>query len=365
MAGLKDLLGPSALREIASAFRNAWPEFPEKKFLALVLPHLSRRELKGRVKLISSALAESLPAAPQKSFPILLGAIESKKNPGGLSGFRAWPLAQLVEDQGLAHPELSLDTLKILTAAMSAEFAIRPFLIQHEELCLNELKSWVKSENVHIRRLASEGTRPRLPWGQRLPRFQKNPAACISLLRELRLDPEIYVRKSVANHLNDFSKDHPDWLVKELALWKAEYPDRKEVQWIIRHACRSLIKAGHPGALGLVGIKAAKVKGAKLALKPSSLKMGQSLEIGFSARSERKEPWLIDYAVHHRKSNGELKPKVFKWTRREMKAGERLEIRKSHWIVPITTRKYYPGKHEIEIFVNGKSVARTSFTLKI
>jgi 3-methyladenine DNA glycosylase AlkC len=363
MAGLKDLLGPAASREIASALLRAWPKFPDKKFLGLVLPQLPKRELKDRVKLIASALAESLPKAPEKSFPILLRAIESEKNPSGLSGFRAWPLTQFVEDQGLAHPNLSLETLKTLTAAMSAEFAIRPFLIQHEELSLRVLQGWVKSENVHVRRLASEGSRPRLPWGQRIPRFQKNPEACISLLRDLRLDPEIYVRKSVANHLNDFSKDHPDWLVAELAAWKAEHPERKEIQWIIRHACRSLIKAGHPGALALIGIKAAKVKNAKLALKPSKLKIGQSLKIEFSAVSERKEEWLIDYAVHHRKSNGGLKPKVFKWTRIEMKAGERCEIRKNHKIVPITTRKYYPGKHEVEIFVNGKSVAQAPFTL--
>lgn len=364
MAGLKDLLGPAAAREIAQAVRRAWPKFPEKKFLELVLPQLPKRELKDRVKLIASALAESLPPAPEKAFPILLGAIESKSNPTGLSGFRAWPLTQMVEDRGLNQPELSLNTLKVLTAAMSAEFSIRPFLIEHEALTLELLKNWAKSDDVHVRRLVSEGTRPRLPWGQRIPRFQKNPEVCVSLLRELRLDPEIYVRKSVANHLNDFSKDHPDWLVEELAAWKAEHPGRKEIGWIIRHACRSLIKAGHPGALGLVGIKPAKVKAPALSLKPATLKLGQSLEISFSATSERKEAWLIDYAIHHRKSNGGLKPKVFKWTRKEMKSGERCDLSKNHKIVPITTRKYYPGKHEVEIFVNGKSVARAPFTLK-
>jgi 3-methyladenine DNA glycosylase AlkC len=262
------------------------------------------------------------------------------------------------------RPELSLATLKELTKAMSAEFAIRPFLLKHRDLSLKTLAEWAADENVHVRRLASEGTRPRLPWGQRLPDFQRNPEACVGLLRQLKLDPEIYVRKSVANHLNDFSKDHPDWLVKELASWQKEFPKNAGVQWIIRHACRGLIKAGHPGALALIGIKAAKIMDPALKLKPAVLQMGRSLEIRFSARAERKESWLIDYAIHHRKSNGGMKPKVFKWTRRNMAAGEKLEIGKAHRFMPISTRKYYAGKHEVEIFVNGKSVARKAFILK-
>lgn len=364
MEKLKELFRPERVRAIADAISRAYPAFPQNEFLSEVVPQLAALELKGRMQLIARSLASHLPKGPQKSFPILLRSIRSAKNPQGLEGFQAWPLTQFVEDQGIDHPELSLTTLKELTKVMSAEFAIRPFLQHHRSLSLRALAKWATDENVHVRRLASEGSRPRLPWGQRLVDFQRDPNLCLGILRLLRLDPELYVRKSVANHLNDFSKDHPDWLVKELAAWKREFPDNKDIAWIIRHSCRSLIKAGHPGALALIGIKSANIQKPSLKLDPATVKLGGTLKITFTATGGKKEPWLIDYAIHHRKSNGELKPKVFKWTRKDTKAGEKISLQKSHRIVPISTRKYYSGKHEVEILVNGKPAARKPFRLE-
>lgn len=365
MEKLKFAFNPKSVRALAQAIKQNYPIFEGRKFSAFIEPKLNKLELKDRVRLISKALQMHLPAEPRDSLPIILLTIESPKNPNGISGFQAWPFTQFVEDSCLNHPELALPALKEITAAMSAEFAIRPFLIEHEKLTLEILSAWVSHENKHVRRLVSEGTRPRLPWGQRIPRFQENPQLCLKFLRALRLDDEIYVRKSVANHLNDFSKDHPDWLVKELSNWQKEFPDHEGVRWIIRHACRSLIKAGHPGALQLQGIKPAKIEKSSLSLNPKILKLGGTLEISFSAEAGRSEKWLIDYAVHHRKSNGGLKPKVFKWAQKTMRKGERLQLMKKHKIIPISTRKYYAGEHELEIFVNGQPAAKKAFTLNV
>jgi 3-methyladenine DNA glycosylase AlkC len=363
MEKFKEALNPARVKRIAEVLSRAYPAFPEKRFLNLTLPDLEKHELKGRVRLIAAKLKECLPPEPQKVFPLLLKSIRSPTNPAGLEGFQAWPLTQLVEDIGLGDPELALDTLKGITSVMSAEFAVRPFLLQHEKLSLSVFRRWAKSEDVHVRRLVSEGTRPRLPWGQRLPVFQKNPTITIGLLRELRHDPELYVRKSVANHLNDIAKDHPDWLVKELAAWQREFPESSTIRWIIRHASRHLVKAGHAKALELQGYQPAKIEKAKVKVRPNKAAMGKRIEIQFSATARREEPWLIDYCIHHRKKNGALSPKVFKWARKAVKKGE-LKLSRNHHFREITTRRYYPGRHILEILVNGKPVAQTHFHLE-
>lgn len=353
------------VRAIAAGIAAVYPNFDGKGFIKKIAPLLKPLEMKDRVRLISRTLKEFLPAKNKEAFAVLLRSIETEKNPAGLSGFQAWPFTQFVEDYGLEDPELSLQTLKELTKVMSAEFAIRPFLLKHTELTLKLLRTWVHDKNVHVRRLVSEGTRPRLPWGQRLTHFQKDPTIGLEFLNILKHDPELYVRKSVANHLNDFSKDHGDWLVKELGRWKKAHPDDKNIQWILRHGSRTLVKAGHPGVLALHGFSPAAVKAARLSLGAAKIKMGQSLAIAFSAQATRNEKWLIDYAIHHRKANGELKPKVFKWTQKMVKAGETLRLEKKHRFVPISTRKYYGGLHRVEVFVNGKSVAKADFQLEV
>jgi 3-methyladenine DNA glycosylase AlkC len=281
--------------------------------------------------------------------------------PRGLSGFLAWPLAQYIEEFGLSYPEDSLGALKEITKEMSAEFAVRPFLLKFPTETLNVLKNWANDPNAHVRRLVSEGTRPRLPWGQRLPHFLADPSHCLPLLRMLRDDPEIYVRKSVANHLNDISKDHPDLLVKEMRAWLKGAS--KERRWVVRHACRSLIKAGHGPCLDLLGFSPAGISAARLNVSPQRLILGGQLALGFTAIPTRDESWLIDYAVHHRKANGRTSAKVFKWKVLKVQKGKAVEIQKKHAIRVISTRRYYDGKHAVEILVNGQPVAKAGFWL--
>jgi len=365
MAALKEVYSPKTIRAMATELKRNYPEFAEKEFCDNVIPAIKPLELKERVRFISHALKKLLPDDFELALRILLDSTQSEKKTGGLSGFQAWPFTQFIEDFGLNFPITSLEALKEITRAMSAEFAIRPFLMQDLELCLPILESWAEDKNVHVRRLVSEGTRPLLPWGQRLHHLQKNPEICIGLLRKLRHDGELYVRKSVANHLNDISKSHPDWLIKELHQWKKEFPNDPKILWIIKHACRSLIKLGHPEALSLHGYKPPLLASPSVKVSPKILIFGESLSIRFTAKAKRTEGWLIDYAVHHRKHNGRLKAKVFKWTRKQMSKGETLSLSKLHRLVPISTREYYPGTYLIEVFVNGKAVARTSFRLRL
>lgn len=365
MEKMKEALNRESAVNFARAFSRAYPAFPRARFVETATAGLAQKELKERVKHFASALRQCLPADFSASLGILLRTLRSEKNPEGLSGFLAWPLTQFVEDYGLSSPALSLDALKEITKVMSAEFAIRAFLLRHEESTLRVLKRWVKDESEHVRRLVSEGTRPRLPWAQRLPRFQRDPQLALNFLRELALDPSPYVRKSVANHLNDFSKDHADWLVEELKAWKEKHPDNPHVKWILRHASRTLLKQGHRGALSAQGYGKPRPKKVAWKLDRRVVSMGEALKISLRATAGGKERWMIDYAIHHRKKDGRLTRKVFKWTTREMQAGGILTLEKRHAFRPISTRVYYEGKHEVEIFLNGQSLGKRPFYLRV
>lgn len=365
MAAIKEIYSPKNIRAMAKELKRNHQEFSAEEFCRIVIPATKALELKDRVRLISRTLKQFLPDDFELALRIILNSTQSERNIDGLSGFQAWPFTQYIEDFGLNFPRSSLMALKKITQAMSAEFALRPFLVQDLEFCIPILQSWAEDKNAHVRRLVSEGTRPLLPWAQRLQSIQKDPEICIGLLRKLRHDNEIYVRKSVANHLNDISKNHPEWLVAELQHWKKEFPSDPKILWIIRHACRSLIKSGHPGALRLLGYKPPRLRNSVLKVSPKVLIFGKSLSLQFTAMAKRDESWLIDYAVHHKKSNGQLKAKVFKWTRKQMSRGETLLLSKLHRFVPISTREYYSGSHLIEVFVNGKSVAKTDFRLDL
>jgi 3-methyladenine DNA glycosylase AlkC len=360
-SNLKDIFQKESVQTIATSIAKIYPNFAQENFVAEIAPQLKKHELKGRVKLISTKLRDHLPKDIDTSLSIFIRAVKSEKNPTGVHGFLAWPFTQYIEDFCLENFDSSMEAMKEITQTMSAEFAIRPFLIKYPEKSLSILKKWSKSNNFHVRRLVSEGTRPRLPWGQRLSLFQKDPTICIELLRTLKNDPEIYVRKSVANHLNDISKDHPDFLVKELKSWLKE--GNKEIEWIARHASRTLLKSGHKGALSLFGYSESQLQNIKFSLSTKKIKVGDSIEMKFSANTSQKSACLIDYRIHLVRANGKKSIKVFKWAKKNLLPSEKIQITKKHSFKKITTRRYYPGKHLIEVQVNGMLVAKANFDL--
>lgn len=370
MAAFKDALSKKTVPPIADAIERVYPAFRKEAFLKKVFQSLSRHELKGRVDLIARALREHLPPDFAKAVAILVRSVETTPE---LDGFLVWPHTHFVLLFGSGPDardfEASMRAIESLTQRFTGEFAIRPFLARYREKTLACVHRWTESENVHLRRLASEGTRPLLPWGERLTEFYAHPQWGLEILEKLRFDPEEYVRKSVANHLNDFSKRHPDLVIEVLARWKKESPEahRKHTDWIARHASRTLLKQGHVGAMKLQGLAASNVKLRSLKLAKTNLQMGETLEARFALESREKaaRKLMIDYAVHHQKANGKTQPKVFKHTVRTLEAGETLELRLRHPIRPITTRRYYSGEHAIEILVNGQSLGKTRFKLKV
>jgi 3-methyladenine DNA glycosylase AlkC len=273
------------------------------------------------------------------------------------------PLEHFVGVYGLDHFDVSMQALYEITKRSTAEFAIRPFLIRYEKQTLNVLMNWVTDKNDHVRRLVSEGTRPRLPWAMRLPSFMADPRPTIKLLEKLKNDSSEYVRRSVANHLNDITKDHPDLAVNVLAHWAKGAS--KERMWIIRHALRSLVKQGHTGALAVLGFDAPDVRLVNFEVQTPVVLFGDVLRFAFDLQSYADQQIVIDYIIHFVKATGATRPKVFKLNTRTLQKGEVLHVDRKHPIVPVTTRTYYAGTHRVDVQVNGQVLEGGNFVLEI
>lgn len=348
--------------------------FNALQFQQLATDGLEALELKQRVVHIRTALQATLPGRFEQAADLIEAALtplstsstpwDLKSSASGISGWAIWPLTDYVAAVGLDHPQRALQALHALTQRSTSEFALRPFLQRHPELTLQTLARWAHDDSEHVRRLVSEGTRPRLPWGLRLQAFVVDPSPCLPLLDVLYSDPSEYVRRSVANHLNDISKDHADLAVTIGRSWLADGTDN--TRRLVRHALRSLVKDGHAGALELLGfVDNEHIRSSALTLECSSIAAGGSLRFRAEICNDGSENVLlcIDYAIHHRKANGSLTPKVFKLTTARLAPGARLQLDKQHSFRLITTRRYYAGEHGIELLVNGRSMGHAVFEL--
>jgi 3-methyladenine DNA glycosylase AlkC len=357
---------PNAQR-IAAALKRAHPAFSIPRFNKGLEAALEPLELKQRMHLIADRIEAGLPEHPPELFSILRKTIaKDEADTRGLRGFPVWPLSEIVARRGLGHFRESMELFSEITKCFTAEFAIRPFLREHRERTMEQLHAWCGHPNEHVRRLVSEGSRPLLPWGGNLPQLLDAPHPTLGLLEKLHRDPSDYVRLSVSNHLNDFSKHHPELVIETLTRWQADAPDDKRLEKIIRHACRSLLKAGHPGALKLLGYGPAKsLELTEFELTEDSVKLGGHLGYRLVIRntSRRTAKVMFDYAIHHRKANGTLSPKVFKGRTRELAPGEYWEVTGRHSFKPVTTRIYHTGGHGFEPLLNGRSCGMSDFRL--
>ncbi len=366
---LKDGLNQAVIERIAAIFASVEPGFDRARFIDLACDGLDGLELKDRVIRIAETLNAVLPQPFPAALDVILRAAETWPAPdpdATFGAFAAWPVIDFVGLYGVDHPTESVPALRRLTPLFSAEFAIRPFLIEHRDATMAHLKDWVADPDHHVRRLVSEGTRPLLPWGQRLRDFQAEPSLALPFLERLKDDPSEYVRRSVANHLNDISKDHPVVTLEICARWsRAAGPER---QWIVRHALRTLLKQGEPRALSLLGyVHGAEVAVDGFALTPKTVSMGDKIDFSLTLTSTGAETQglLVDYAIHHCKANGGTTPKVFRLKTLDLAPGATVRVKKRHAFKPITTRRYYSGTHEVEVIVNGRSVAREAFELVV
>lgn len=347
-------------RQLADTLADLAPRFDRKRFLALCLEGLDERELMDRLRQTAIAFDASLPGTYRDKLEVALAFA-----PRIPRGFVTLSLCDFVARHGLNDFDRSLEALRFLTSFGSAEFAVRPFILKDPDRALATLLTWTRSPDEHVRRLASEGSRPRLPWGLRLTPVIANPDLTAPILDALKADPALYVRKSVANHLNDISKDHPAWVLAKLKSWDRSDPGTR---WIVQHALRTLVKKGHPEALLFFGARADDVSAItvkRFAVSPKRLRLGETLSLEAELRTDRKKSLklVVDYVIHYPKASGKTSIKVFKWASAEFNAGEPLRLSKSQRIRDFTIRKHHPGKHAVELQINGHRVAKTAFVL--
>lgn len=366
---LRDVFHPGAVNQLADRIVAAWPAFDRDGFADTVNGQLEPLSFLARSNLIRDTLWEHLPQDFPQAVRILLGALESEIphcELSGFDGFVVMSLCDFVAKYGIDHFDLAMHALYEMTKRFTAEGAIRAFLIKYPEQTLAVLESWVRDPNCHVRRLISEGTRPRLPLAPRLHQFVADPRPVLRLLEKLKDDPERMVQRSVANNLNDIAKDNPDLVIETLERWQPGATE--DVQWIIRHASRTLIKQGKQGALGLLGYQPeVRVTVPALRVLTPMVRFGEALAFEFEVCSEADaaQNLMIDFVIHHVKANGKRAPKVFKLAQKRLEPGETAAIRKRHPMRPISTRVYYPGTHLLEIQINGQICARAEFELEM
>ncbi|MFH1687917.1 MAG: DNA alkylation repair protein [bacterium] len=346
----KDMVGPQVVEELARVIHQFYKPFKAQEFIVRgTAPPFATLELKARIGHLAEVLSDFLPSDYSKAARILVQAAPIAR------GFNNWVLCFYVEKFGLEHFDDSVAAMKELTKHGSAELAIRPYMIRYTRQMLSVVMDWTGDPNEHVRRLAAEGTRPRGVWMPHVEAFKKDPQPVIQILEQLKADPSLYVRKAVANNLNDISKDNPELFLKTARKWQKGAGE--DTSWIIKRAARTLIKQGHPEAMALFGFGGkAQIKNVKLTASPAKVSIGESTQLTLDLKSAAKssQKLAIDYRVHYVKASGKTSAKIFKWTERELGEGEKLQLTKKHSFAEQSTRKHYPGEHLVEVTINGE-----------
>jgi len=359
MVDMNSWFNEAFFQVLAEQLHQQHKGFERKSFLAEASDGLDTLALKARMHRAAVLTGQYLP----KNFTDALKILEPLA-PEYDGTFQGMFFPEFVGLFGQGDIDTSLDALKYFTRYSSSEFAVREFLRIDLERTLKSMTEWAEDDNHHVRRLASEGSRPRLPWSFQIRSLVTDPTPVKVILDTLKTDPELYVRKSVANHLNDISKDHPDTMLDWVGSWNGEVA---ETAWIIKHASRSLLKQGHPRAFALFGFEAdTDVEVSGFTLSQNSITLGDKLSFFFSLASNktRAQKLCIDYIVHYVKKSGKTAPKVFKLKEIVLHPGDNLDISKSQTFENFSTRTHYAGEHKIEIVINGTSMATAPFDLK-
>ena len=355
---LKEIFNRERLEHFARETVAVHPGFDGARFLTLASIGLDDLSIMQRLRQIAVVYHDILPGGFATNLEILR-ALAPRVN----HGFASMVLPEYVALYGQDHFDLSMDALAFFTRFGSSEFAVRHFLAKDLARTLKVMERWSRDDNEHVRRLSSEGCRPRLPWSFQLKELIADPSPVAPILENLRSDPSLYVRKSVANHLNDITKDHPAWVFHRIADWPKDDPC---TAWIMKQALRTLIKKGDTRALHFFGAgHKAEVTVENFSVTPSSLKLGGAVKISARLVSTASSPQklVIDYAVHYVKKAGGTSKKVFKWKEVTLDPGRTLELAINRAIRDFTTRVHYAGRHAVELIVNGEVLAEGAFEL--
>jgi len=358
---LKNVYNYESLRELALDIQSVYNAFQVDGFLQSTMDGTwDDLELKDRIYQISINLGKYLPA----EYSAAIGVIDKVVvNYGSwLDGFGGFfPIFVELYGQDEINWELSIAALERYTQYASSELAVRPFIMKHEERMMAQMLAWSRHESEHVRRLASEGCRPQLPWAPALPKFKTDPSPILPILEQLKTDPSPHVRKSVANNLNDISKTHPDLVAKLAKEW---YGENEHTNWIVKHGCRTLLKKGNREVLAIFGyddITSIEVEG--FTLGETSVPIGADMPFSFSVSVKQAAKVRLEYGIDYMKSNGKRNRKIFQISEVSLKENERKVYERKHSFADVSTRKHYPGIHSIALIVNGVERGKLDFEL--
>ncbi|WP_337473984.1 DNA alkylation repair protein [Paenibacillus elgii] len=350
-----DKYNPEFFKRFMALLKREHPAFEPDRFLALIYDARWEQEpFKRRIRHIAEALRMTLPDSYSDALAVLTRMAPKCR------GVEYLFFPDFVEAYGLDDWDASIPALERFTPSSSSEFAVRPFIVQDSEKMMKQMLEWACHPDHHVRRLASEGCRPRLPWAMALDRFKADPSPILPILERLKRDPSEYVRKSVANNVNDISKDHPD-IVKQLA--RNWYGENAQTDWIVKHGCRGLLRGGDPDALSLLGFAILPdVTVSGLTLVKETVAVGEELAFSFTIRanSSASQRLRVEYGIDFVKANGKTLRKLFKITENRYDRTERRYVRTYHF-KDLTTRKHYPGKHRLAVILNGVELAAADF----
>lgn len=360
---LKDqLFNEDKVRYFAGLFAGS---IDDARYVQEVMAKFPELELMARIKHMALCLDAQLPEDFSAASAVILAALPPPLDPtlsdDDFGDFIMAPLGAYVVMRGLDKPDIALPLLKELTKRFSVEFDIRHFLNAHKDATMQAMLDWAQDENYHIRRLASEGTRPVLPWGVKVGLALDEP---IVLLDELHKDRARFVTRSVANHLNDITKKDPDLVLNTLARWRAAGKQAAaELDWMERHALRTLVKKGHQGALERLGYRAAPAISVEMGFS-QAVEIGQVGALEIAIEASRDERLMVDYVIEFVKANGARRPKVFKLKKLDIKAGERVVLAKNHrFLKGATTFTHFAGVQMIYMQINGQKFGEQEFAL--
>lgn len=364
MEPLKNMYNKAALQKVADLAIASIKPFDRQAFLSGVFaPGWEELELKQRIRRISTVLNSMLSGNYEKDIKQVLRLTDAVLKEGTSNAFIYMFIPDLVEQFGTAHSALSLNAMERITQLCSCEFAIRPYIINDMKGALQKMLEWTEHPHASVRRLASEGCRPRLPWAMALPALKKDPAPILPILERLKDDPSDFVRRSVANNLNDIVKDNPDIALNIARRWMGH---SEHTNWIVKHGCRTLLKRGDTATLNLFGLDhEPECSVADLRLQRKKISIGDHLHFSFSLTNDADTamPFRVEYAITYAKANNKTGRKVFKITENNYAPGMQVAFTRKQSFADMTTRKHYAGKHTIEILVNGSSKATAEFVV--
>ncbi len=353
---LKNLYTETLIDNLSKTIKTHYADFNCRQFKRYIFnQHWPQLELLQRLRHVTQGLHQYLPTSYSQALNIL------KPVSINMNGFEFMFFPDYVALYGLEHYEESITALEYFTRYSTSEMAVRHFIIRYPKRMMTQMLRWSRSDNYHVRRLSSEGCRPRLPWSKALPEFKKDPTPIIKILERLKQDESEYVRRSVANNLNDIAKDHPDLVLKLATQWYGKHTD---TDWLVKHGCRSLLKQGNTKALRLFGLKKPSHVTIQKFKVTKTVRLGDSLNFSFNLSTHKKilGKLRIEYAIGFLRANGTLSDKVFKISEAVYPDNTRA-ITKNHSFKVITTRRYYPGEQSIAIIINGHEFAKRKFTL--